>query len=251
MRKLNIILTFVLAPLFSGCAQSNYEAMQADHERQISETRQSLSNLSQRVDGLSQEVDNNNLMITSLSNSLDSVKLGLSEMKDMKAVEDAELAGAEEDILEEPVTGKEAEKEEMVAETSMAAVESPAEVPPVEDLYRKAYGFYEQGLFAEATAEFDKLISAYPDSDYTDNALYWKGEINYSMLNFEAAISDFEKVVKEFPEENKAPDAQLKIGYSYFEMQDFNKAKAALEKVVDRYPFSESAKKAEVKLNSI
>ena len=84
-------------------------------------------------------------------------------------------------------------EEKMDTETSIEAVESSAETIPLEDLYKKAYGLYEQGLFAEATAEFDKLILAYPYTDYTDNALYWKGEINYSMLKFEEAIVDFKK----------------------------------------------------------
>jgi len=251
MKKVSIILGFAL--LFSGCAQSKYQAVQEDHTRQISEVQENLAGLSQRVDQLDYDTNNN---IASLSKKIDDVTLAVAEIKpedtpeaEGEAPVGMPLSGApaEEDIFEEPVSGAET-TEEMPAETMLAKAEDAL---PMEELYKKAYGLYEKGFFHEAIAEFDKFIAAYPATEYTDNALYWQGESDYSMLKFEEAIATFERVVKEFPEENKAPDAQLKIGYSYIELQLFDEAKAALEKVVDLYPFSEAAKKAASKLNSL
>lgn len=138
----------------------------------------------------------------------------------------------------------------MVRELPSAEIASVKADTNAPTQYKRAFDLYVRGAYTAAAAEFDSFIATYPETIYTDNALYWKGECYYSLSKYTKAIEEFKKVVERFSGENKAPDAQLKIGYSYFELQDLDSARIALQKVMDLYPFSDAAKKAMVKLNS-
>ncbi|MBE9502862.1 MAG: tetratricopeptide repeat protein [Proteobacteria bacterium] len=138
--------------------------------------------LQKRIDSLAEKVD-----------TLDRNIVNLSE--DVRQSTDVKLKQAEKGAL-----GK-VEKEEQAL--------------PVEVFYGKAYSIYKKGDYNHAVIEFDSFLAAYPDTDYSDNALYWKGECYYSMGEFAVAIRLFEDVVSKFANGNKAPHTQLKIGYSY------------------------------------
>ena len=117
--------------------------------------------------------------------------------------------------------------------------------------YERAYKIYEEGNPAGAIIEFGAFISRYPDTNYTDNAYYWRGESYYALGEFEKARDEFEQVINRFPAGNKAPDAMLKLAYSYLKMGRTPEARQILKKVMDLYPFSISAKMAAQKINSL
>lgn len=162
----------------------------------------------------------------------------------------APVAPLEVDILEEPVESGITE-EGAVSEFVMIEPGSVQQTLPIEGFYEKAYALYKNDDYNNAIVEFDSFLAAYPDTDYSDNALYWKGECYYSMGKFAMAINLFEEVVNKYADRNKAPHAQLKTAYSYMELKDKQNAKKAFQQVMDLYPFSDTAKTAADKLNAL
>ena len=234
-----VVLLFFL----SGCAQTKEQLVteeqpvmakiDADH----SELKRGIADLARKLDDIGYEID-------SLSSEIDTLNLRVGDLPaavatELKPVEEEAPTPppVEEDIFEEP------EKPEGEA--------VPEPVPPLKELYRKALDLYNTGSFDEAAATFDTLIATYPDTEYTDNAQYWKGECYYSKREYAKAVKEFEKVVENFPEGNKAPDAQLKIGYAYLEMGEIQKGKDTLQKTMDMFPFSDAAKMAAERLKSL
>ncbi|MFH1626071.1 MAG: tol-pal system protein YbgF [Pseudomonadota bacterium] len=137
-------------------------------------------------------------------------------------------------------------------EAPKAKVETEEEsISDPQRLYQKAFGRLKSEDYSEAILTFKRFVQKFPDHDYTDNALYWLGEIYYSQKNFPHAIIEFKRVVEEYPNGNKVPDALLKIGLSYVNLKDVRNAEDYLQRVMDIYPFSEAAEKASISLKKL
>ena len=78
------------------------------------------------------------------------------------------------------------------------------------ELYDTAYGDYGKGRYALAIQGFQEYVDAYPNTDLTDNAMYWIGESHYAQKKYKEAIEDFTKVIKQWPKSDKAAAALLK-----------------------------------------
>lgn len=245
------VLIICVVLLFStGCAQTRQETMQ--EEKENLELKQRIDLLSEKLDALDKNIVKLSENVTELADAkwaiAETAKLDTADKEEEKPPVPA--APSEVDILEDSeergVNGN-----APVTETLHKEPAPVQQTLTVELFYNKAYAVYQTGDYRKAIIEFDSFLTAYPDTDYSDNAMYWKGECYYSMSRFADAIDTFEKVVTLHPDKNKAPHAQLKIGFSYIELRDKKNAKNALQKVMDLYPFSDAAKTAANKLNSL
>lgn len=120
---------------------------------------------------------------------------------------------------------------------------------PIE-LYKVAYDQLQKKQHAEAIAGFQKLIEAYPNHDYADNALYWMGEAYYDKQDFAKAIECFDKLLTLYPEGNKVPDALLKTALCYQNQGDSASAKQWAERLLATYPQTTAAAGAREKIRS-
>ncbi len=250
------ILSIFIISLFSvGCLQTKEQAMQVRNQEDSAELQRSIMTLSEKLEDLNKSIDK-------LSEKVEGSAAVSRAEESPLAYREEGMGGVspqplqpmppiEIDILEEPEEPlrEEPEREEPPVEELQPAAKS--EGVSKEDLYQRAFDLYRKGAYAGAIAGFDAMLSAYPATDYSDNALYWKGECYYALQQFREAIAVFEEVVRKFPQENKAPDAQLKTGYAYMELKEKGNAKAAFQKVMDLYPFSDAAERAIEKLNSL
>jgi tol-pal system protein YbgF len=114
--------------------------------------------------------------------------------------------------------------------------------------YEAAMAIYKSGQPARAEAAFDAFARRYPDHDYADNALYWKGEAAYDQRRFDDALAAFTEVVERYGGGNKAPDALLKIGLCYRQLGDIPNARDVLVELVAAYPGERASDIARVKL---
>jgi tol-pal system protein YbgF len=175
-----------------------------------------------------------------------------ASIKQLRARVDTKSSAAEEgspepvevDIMEAPV------EEKTAAPAPPTVMEKPKALP-LKEQYEAGYKLYKKGAFSDAIEAFDLLLEAYPNTDYSDNALYWKGECYYSMGNFSEAMRFFRETEQKFPEGNKTPASQLKAGFVYIKMQNKEGAKKQFQKVIDLYPFSQQAETAIKKLNAL
>lgn len=114
--------------------------------------------------------------------------------------------------------------------------------------YDRAMKLYRDGRYAEAEQAFAAIVSAHPNHDYADNALYWQGEAAYDQAHYADALASFTKVVERYGGGNKAPDALLKIGLCYGRLGDHANARDVLTQLIAAYPSTNASKIAKRKL---
>ncbi len=118
-------------------------------------------------------------------------------------------------------------------------------------LYNTAYRDLSRGNYRLALEGFRQFVKDYPNSDLTDNAQYWTGEVYYAQGRYQLAIEEFERVVKWYGTGDKTASALLKIGFSYLNMEETEQGKLYLEEIVKDYPGSDEASRAQGRLASL
>ena len=112
------------------------------------------------------------------------------------------------------------------------------------DGYRRALSLIREQKFNEALQELDAFASEHPSHPYTDNALFWSGEIYYLRHEYDRALAYFQRIEKLHPWENKAPDALYRIGQIYLRRGDTARAQAYFDKVREQFPNTAAARLA-------
>ena len=124
----------------------------------------------------------------------------------------------------------------------------PAEAPQREEVnvegYRRALSLIREQNFNDALLELDAFASEHPSHPYTDNALYWSGEIYYLRHEYDRALEYFQRIEKLHAWENKAPDALYRIGQIYLRRGDTARAQAYFDKVREQFPNTAAARLA-------
>lgn len=116
------------------------------------------------------------------------------------------------------------------------------------ELYNTAYRDLIRGNYQLALHGFQQFLQQYPESELSDNAQYWIGEVYYAQGRYSDAIQEFEKVLKWYKKGDKTPSALLKIGYAYIQIGESEQGKLYLEEVVRDYPDSDAANLAKGRL---
>lgn len=114
--------------------------------------------------------------------------------------------------------------------------------------YKDAMSMYDEARYADAEHAFAAIVTAHPNHDYADNALYWQGEAAYDQAHYADALAAFTKVVEKYGGGSKAPDALLKIGLCYGRLGDAANARDVLTQLVAAYPRADASKIAKRKL---
>jgi tol-pal system protein YbgF len=131
----------------------------------------------------------------------------------------------------------------------------PVAVPPTtatpEELYRTAYEDYMRGNYDLASQGFREYLKRWPDTDLTDNALYWIGECYDAQDRTEEALEIFTQVLEDFPTSDKAAAAQLKKGLLYLKHGDKGQGVLNLQYVVYEHPGTKEADLARERLRSL
>jgi len=147
------------------------------------------------------------------------------------------------------------EKREGTAVVSAPSIPTPLpKEEPKEDMegaYQKAYSTLKNGDYPAAVKQFKAFLSAYPKSEYADNAYYWIGECYQQQGDYERAILEYEQVVKQYPKGDKIPSALLKQGFAFLNLGDRVNAKLLFNKVIKEYPHSPQAEIAAKKLKTL
>ena len=135
--------------------------------------------------------------------------------------------------------------------TGTAVAKDQVKKQDKEKAYSAAYQSFKEGNYDKARTEFQNLLAAYPDSEYSDNAQFWIGECYFFEKKYEQAILEYEKVAKNYPSGSKVPYALLKQGLSFLKLGDKTSAKLLLQQVIKDYPNTNQARIARSKLQEI
>ena len=118
-------------------------------------------------------------------------------------------------------------------------------------LYREAYEAYQKGDVEGSRRKFETFLGQYPNTELSDNAQFWIGEIYFQKKDYERSILEYEKVVAKYPEGDKVPAALFKQALAFSELGDKTNARNLLRRVVDRYPTSDQADMAKKRLDAL
>jgi tol-pal system protein YbgF len=130
-----------------------------------------------------------------------------------------------------------------------AALSSGATSP--DELYRSAYEDYMRGNYDLAADGFAEYMRRWPETELTDNALYWIGECYDAQEKPQEALDTFTKVLEDYPTSDKAAAAQLKKGLIYLKMGDQGQGVVNLQYVVYEHPGTREADLAREQLRSL
>jgi tol-pal system protein YbgF len=120
-----------------------------------------------------------------------------------------------------------------------------------EELYRAAYEDYMRGNYDLAAQGFGEYLKRWPDTDLSDNALYWIGESLDAQEKTEEALQVFSQVLEDHPTSDKAAAAQLKKGLLFLKSGDKGQGVLNLQYVVYEYPGTREADLARERLRSL
>ncbi len=117
--------------------------------------------------------------------------------------------------------------------------------------YQGAFDLLKSGRYEDAAAAFTRFIAEFPAGSYADNAQYWLGETYYITRRFEPALQEFQRLVSAYPNSRKLTHALLKIGYVHDELGNKAEAEKVLGDLIARYPQSAAAGLARNRLVNI
>jgi tol-pal system protein YbgF len=118
-------------------------------------------------------------------------------------------------------------------------------------LYRSAYEDYMRGNYDLASDGFREYMRRWPNTELTDNALYWIGECQDAQEKPQEALETFTQVLEDYPTSDKAAAAQLKKGLIYLKMGDQGQGVVNLQYVVYEHPGTREADLAREQLRSL
>ena len=126
-----------------------------------------------------------------------------------------------------------------------------ADPETVQAEYQQAFSLLKQSRYDEAIEKFGEFLGKYPDSEYSDNAQYWRGEAYYVTQRYQEAISEYNKLVSLYPDSQKVTHGLLKMGYSHHQLGQIDEAKKTLNDLKQYYPGTTAARLADDRLRQI
>jgi tol-pal system protein YbgF len=139
----------------------------------------------------------------------------------------------------------------MAAGTAAIGARAAGGATSPDELYRSAYEDYMRGNYDLAADGFGEYMRRWPNTELTDNALYWIGECYDAQEKPQEALTTFSKVLEDYPTSDKAAAAQLKKGLIYLKMGDQGQGVVNLQYVVYEHPGTREADLAREQLRSL
>jgi tol-pal system protein YbgF len=98
-----------------------------------------------------------------------------------------------------------------------------------------------RGNVALAKSGFEEFLSKYGNSELSDDALYWLGDLSYGEGDDAAALGYFEDMLDRFPASEKVPAAMYKARACLLNLGRPDEAGTMGAALVERYPDSAEA----------
>lgn len=111
-------------------------------------------------------------------------------------------------------------------------------------LFQSAYTAGLQKNYQLKVDKLQQLLTKFPRSNYSDDALYEMARAYLMLENDPKTIETYNKLVEEYPNSTLAPKAVLEKGMVYLNNDDNSKAIMEFKNVVATYPASEESKTA-------
>lgn len=226
----------------SSLDQENFAAMERRMQDLTQQNMRSNADLAQRVESLQEQIE-------ALHASLEMTTRQLQSISQELAASRAQLVTRP---ALPPVTVTTEADPAATAESAggdAAAVGGAGASP--DELYRTAYEDYMRSNYDLASQGFREYLRRFPDTELSDNALYWIGECLDAQDQPDEALGVFSEVLETYPNSDKAAAAQLKKGLLYLKKGDNGQGVVHLQYVVYEHPGSKEADLARERLRSL
>jgi len=117
--------------------------------------------------------------------------------------------------------------------------------------FDKAFEQVRNKEYQQAVTQFKQFLISYPESKYSDNALFWLASVYKVLKDIPAAKDTYNKVVKQYPDSDKAALSLLKLGDLYAQEKQLKQAKVVYVEIMQKYANTTEAHQAEKKLQEM
>lgn len=111
-------------------------------------------------------------------------------------------------------------------------------------MFQAAYVAGLQKNYTGKITKLESLISQYPKSEYTDDAMYEMGRAYLMMNDNDKAIATYQRLLDAQPTSDMARKAALEIGMVYYNEKQNDRAISAYKNVIAKYPGTDEANTA-------
>lgn len=96
---------------------------------------------------------------------------------------------------------------------------------------------YTDGDYASAYDFFNKVINEAKDPAYTARAIFWKGEIEYTLTKYNDALQSFRlfETLSDASKVRESKNFNYNMAYAYFKVKDYDNAAKYFQKYIDGY----------------
>jgi tol-pal system protein YbgF len=227
--------------------ESRMQELSSQSMRSNADLAAEVNQLQEQIEALHASLDMTTRQLQAISQELAASRARLSTGAVLPPVT-AVAAGA---AAGEAIAGSGDTSPQAAEEAAAAAVMAAGGASTPEELYRSAYEDYMRGNYDLASQGFRDYIARWPETELTDNALYWIGECYDAQDDEAKAIEVFTQVLEDYPTSDKAAAAQLKKGLLYLKMGDQAQGVVHLQYVVYEYPGTREADLARERLRSL
>lgn len=139
-------------------------------------------------------------------------------------------------------------KDENLVLRQLAGVPEPALNRVKKEGQKELKVYSEKFLYTQVIKAFKKedrnklnravkvFLQQYPKSQRADNAIYYKGLLDYRTGRLAESLEQFDKILDSYPKANKRPAAILGKGLAYKALNLQDQAKLMFENVVNKFP---------------
>jgi tol-pal system protein YbgF len=229
--------------------KKDLDAVEQQIQEFTAQTTRSNADLAMRVERLQEQIEALHASLEVTTRRLQSIsqELAAARGSSMSGVvlPPVNVAGDSSEPTEPGPGGQAAAAGAAAGGLSAAGTSTPDEV------YRSAYEDYMRGNYDLAAQGFREYLRRWPDTELSDNALYWVGECLDAQDETEEALGVFSEVLESFPTSDKAAAAQLKKGLLYLKLGDKGQGVLKLQYVVYEHPGTSEADLARERLRSL
>ncbi len=120
-----------------------------------------------------------------------------------------------------------------------------------DSLYQNALRDFTTGKYDLAQQEFADYVKNYGSTDLASNAQFYLGEISYAQGDYKDAVAQYNNVLSNYPQSYKLAASLLKKGMAELELGMRATGSRDLKEVVRRFPGSDESRRASAKLKEL
>jgi tol-pal system protein YbgF len=182
-----------------------------------------------------EKVDDNNVRISTLSQEVEAVRMALPQGGTAPAPAGGEPAAVP--------SGQ-------AAQGTQPSASAPPNVSP-QRLYDTAWADYVGSQYNLAISGFENYIRTFPRTEQAADAQFFIGESYYQQGMFREASAAYDRGISDYPNSKRIPDMYFKRGMAHNALGQTDRARESWEFVVKTYPNSDAGRLARQRLEQL